>query len=303
MAGVNGPVLGSFTYSPAAGTILHLGKAQALRATFTPADPNDYTTASASATIDVDAAAPAIAWPDPGDIRFGTALSTTQLDASTSVPGTFTYTPALGTILQAGAQQTLSVRFVPSDSTNYRPASASVTINVDPLRPTLSLSDSGGLFDGSAYPASVTITPPGGGASPTASLGGTVPTLSYFVGIGTSGTSLGATPPASPGTYTVVASFAGSVDYAPIQSAPLTFAIALDRPTIGISTSSGSTLYGQTVTLTVSVAVSGHTPGGTISFFDGTTALGRARSTGRHGHAERLVAGGRLAWHHRNVRR
>ncbi len=149
-----------------------------------------------------------------------------------------------------------------------------MTINVDPLRPTLSLSDSGGPFDGSAYPASVTITAPGGGASPTASLGGTVPTLTYFVGIGTSGTSLGATPPASPGTYTVVASFAGSVDYAPIQSAPLTFAIALDKPTIGLSTSSGSTLYGQTVTLTVTVAVAGHTPGGTISFFDGTTALG-----------------------------
>ncbi len=92
VAGVNGPVLGSFTYSPAAGTILHLGKAQALRATFTPADPNDYTTASASATIDVDAAAPAIAWPDPGDIRFGTA---SRPHSSTRAPASPARSPTL----------------------------------------------------------------------------------------------------------------------------------------------------------------------------------------------------------------
>ena len=67
--------------------------------TFTPTDTTDYTTATASASINVKQATPTITWSNPADITYGTALSGTQLDATANVPGTFAYTPASGTVL------------------------------------------------------------------------------------------------------------------------------------------------------------------------------------------------------------
>ncbi len=70
-------------------------------------------------------ATPVITWANPADIVYGTALSATQLNATTTVPGTFVYTPIGGTVLSAGAAQTLSVTFTPTDAANYTPATAS----------------------------------------------------------------------------------------------------------------------------------------------------------------------------------
>ena len=88
-------------------------------------------------------ATPTITWANPADIVYGTALSATQLDAaspdggrrSVSVPGTFTYTPAAGTVLSAGSGQTLSVTFTPTDTTDYTTATATATINVAQATP------------------------------------------------------------------------------------------------------------------------------------------------------------------------
>ena len=45
-----------------------------------------------------------ITWPTPAAIIYGTALSATQLNATAErSPGTFVYTPASGTVLNAGA--------------------------------------------------------------------------------------------------------------------------------------------------------------------------------------------------------
>ena len=52
-----------------------------------------------------------------------------QLHGRDSVPGTFVYTPASGTVLSAGTQ-TLNVDFTPTDTANYNKASKDVTINV-----------------------------------------------------------------------------------------------------------------------------------------------------------------------------
>jgi hypothetical protein len=73
---------------------------------------------------------PTITWSNPADVVFGSALSSVQLNATASVAGTFVYTPPAGTVLPAGAGQTLSVQFTPTDTTNYNNASASVLINV-----------------------------------------------------------------------------------------------------------------------------------------------------------------------------
>ena len=73
--------------------------------------------------------APTITWNQPANITSGTALSSAQLDASASVPGTFVYTPSLGTILNLGTQ-TLNTTFTPNDTANYTTVSKNISINV-----------------------------------------------------------------------------------------------------------------------------------------------------------------------------
>ena len=120
---------GTFVYLPAAGTVLAAGS-HTLSVNFIPADTIDYTTATATVTLTVNQATPAITWATPAPITYGTALSATQLDASSTVPGTFVYSPVAGTILAAG-QHILSVTFTPTDITDYKAAAATVTLIVN----------------------------------------------------------------------------------------------------------------------------------------------------------------------------
>jgi hypothetical protein len=73
---------------------------------------------------------PMITWSNPADITAGTALGDAQLDATASVPGSFTYSPPAGTVLGVGSGQVLTVEFTPADTAHYRTASAAVVINV-----------------------------------------------------------------------------------------------------------------------------------------------------------------------------
>ncbi len=146
-------VPGTFTYTPAAGVVLKSGRGQTLSVSFSPTDSADYTDISSSATINVDQATPTISWASPADITYGTALGTAQLDATASVPGTLTYSPALGAVLKAGAGQTLSVSFTPTDSTDYSSISATTTINVDQATPTISWPDPADIAYGTALGA------------------------------------------------------------------------------------------------------------------------------------------------------
>jgi glucuronoarabinoxylan endo-1,4-beta-xylanase len=123
-------VQGTFVYSPVAGTIESTAGTVMLSTTFTPVDTTDYTTATASVSLTVSPAAPAITWATPAPVAVGTALSSTQLDATANVPGTFVYTPAAGTIESTAGNVTLSVTFTPTDTTNYSTAMASVTLEV-----------------------------------------------------------------------------------------------------------------------------------------------------------------------------
>src|SRR5439155_1597164 len=146
-------VPGSFAYTPTAGTVLPAG-AHTLSATFTPADPRSYDSAAASVAITVNKATPPITWPTPADIVYGTALSATQLNATADVPGTFVYTPAAGAVPSAGAGQTLSTTFTPTDTTNYTTATASVTINVLRATPTITWSNPANI----TYPTALGAT-------------------------------------------------------------------------------------------------------------------------------------------------
>jgi Dockerin type I domain len=76
-----------------------------------------------------------INWSNPADITSGTALGSAQLNATANVPGAFVYTPPANTVLSVGSGQLLTVNFIPSDSVDYTPTSASVRINVNVVVP------------------------------------------------------------------------------------------------------------------------------------------------------------------------
>ena len=195
------------------------------------------------------------------------------MGASANVPGAFTYAPGAGAFVDAGSTQTLSASFTPQDMVDYAAITATTTIAVDKATPTLELSDPGGAFNGNPFPASVAITGSGADISPATSLEGVTPTLAYYVGSGTSGTSLGAAPPTAAGTYMVVAGYAGSADYAAGQSAPVTFTIRAATATIALTSSSWlGRLRAASITFVATVAAA-VTPSGTVTFLDGGTTL------------------------------
>jgi hypothetical protein len=92
-------------------------------------DSADYTPATDSVPLQVNPATPTITWTTPAAIIYGTALSTTQLNATANVPGTFVYSPAAGMLLGVGSQ-TLSVTFIPNDSIDYTTATATIKLGV-----------------------------------------------------------------------------------------------------------------------------------------------------------------------------
>jgi Domain of unknown function (DUF4214) len=137
-------VAGTFTYTPGPDSVLEAGSNRTLTVTFTPTDPTDYSGSTATATINVHPATPIIAWANPAAIAYGTALGFSQLDASASwtiagvsvnVPGSFAYSPAVGTVLPPG-NQFLSVKFTPFDTADYVGADGSASVYVNQPQPT-----------------------------------------------------------------------------------------------------------------------------------------------------------------------
>ena len=104
-------VPGTFIYTSAAGTVPDAGKGQSESVTFTPSDSTDYAAVSTTVSVNVAAATPTVSV-NPVNLTDGTALSNSQLSGSAtwtvggnsiSVPGTFTYTSAAGTVLNRPA--------------------------------------------------------------------------------------------------------------------------------------------------------------------------------------------------------
>ena len=96
-----------------------------------------YLTATVAQKTIAEKLTSSIEWATPAAITYGTALSATQLDATafyntTQLTGTFAYTPASGNVPAAG-NATLSVKFTPTQSTNYSTATDTVTLAVNKI--------------------------------------------------------------------------------------------------------------------------------------------------------------------------
>jgi len=106
--------------------------ADTLTVTYTPDKASSlvYTPANAAAGVTVQRVTPTLTWPAPVAVTYGTALTSKQLNAVASVPGTFAYKPAPGTVPTAGTQ-TLSVTFTPADTAQYNQVTGSAALVVN----------------------------------------------------------------------------------------------------------------------------------------------------------------------------
>ncbi len=169
-------VPGSLVYNPAAGTVMNTVGNQTLSVAFTPNDAANYNNTTATVTLTVNnKQTPTVTWATPAAISYGTALSATQLNATASVPGSFSFSPASGTLLNAGLQ-TLSVTFTPTDTVTYAPVTTTVSLLVNKAAATVSLNNLNQTFDGTAKSATATTTPVGLGITVTYNGSATAPT-------------------------------------------------------------------------------------------------------------------------------
>jgi hypothetical protein len=236
--------------------------------------------------------APTINWATPAPIVYGTPLTATQLDASSPVAGSFTYSPAAGTVLNVG-QQTLTVSFTPTDTTDYIAATATVTLNVVPATPAITLS-------ASANPAFMTYA-----VSFTASLPEYASTQSGTMTFYDGSTQIGAatvsggsatitTTALAAGVHSITATYSGDSNYGPgasggvsedIQDFTLTFAnSASGTATVPAGGKAVYTLVitpvgGATLPAGVSLAVANTPLGMTPTFTPATVAASSGTTT------------------------
>jgi Tol biopolymer transport system component len=228
-------------------------------------------------------AAPALSWSAPAAIGYGTALGAAQLNATASVPGTFSYTPAAGTVLAAGSRP-LSATFTPADPANYSGGSVATTIVVLAAPLTVRANDAGKVY-GAALPGfTASFSGLVGGDTP-ASLGGAL-------AFGTAATASSAV-----GTYAVTPTGLSSPNYAiSFASGVLTIVKAPVAMTLTASPTPSGLDMPLTLTATVAAAQTAPTaPAGTVRFFDGATLLGTATLSGG---TATLLTGGLTAGSH-----
>src|SRR5262249_20616661 len=129
----------------------------------------------------------------------------------------------------------------------------SYTLTIGQATPTVSVSVAGGIYNGSPFTATATVT--GVDNVARSSLEGVSPTLDYrqMDGQGNLIADLGATAPTDAGSYTVTASFASSADYAS-ASALAKFTIGKANATVTVTPYSGT--Y-DTQAHTASVVITG----------------------------------------------
>ena len=150
----------------------------------------------------------------------------------------FTYNGS-ATVPTAAGNYTVVVAFTPIDTTDFSSATVSTLWTISKATPTLTVTDTGGAYSGSAFAATAQVAGLDNHAA--ASLEGVMPTLDYqqLDSQGHVSADLGSQAPSSSGSYQVVATFAGSTDYLGASASAL-FSIGQATPTLAVSDPSGN---------------------------------------------------------------
>jgi hypothetical protein len=193
-------------------------------------------TVSQPATLVVLPKTPVVTWSNAAPITYGAALNDVQLNATSSVPGTFIYNPPAGTIPGAGSYL-LSVVFTPTDAVDYYSVTkyASLVVSNAPLTVT---ANSASRAYGQANPA----------------FNGTITGLQGLDNIAANFSSA-AVPASAPGGYPIVPSlldpFGRLANYSvTLNNGTLTVSAAAPPSIASVLPATGSTNGGQTVVLT-----------------------------------------------------
>ncbi len=242
---------------------------QAINLSFTGLNSPAITYGTASVTLSGFLASGNQAPPDTESVEV--TLDGITQSAAIGTGGAFSTTFDTGTLGASGSPYAISYAYT-SDGT-YASTGTTGTLTVSRARPTVKVADAGGTFTGKAFPGTATVSGVGGITS--SSLETVAPTLTYYAGSSATGSPL-AGAPSQAGTYTVVAGFAGSVDYAANTSGPVSFTIDKATSTVALTAADGSAVFGQTVTFVAIVTAGAATPTGTLTFYDGSTPLGTA---------------------------
>ena len=266
--GVGGAALGplTFTYNGSTDVPVAAG-IYAVVASF--AGDANHEPASGTATITIAKAAVVLQWARPAAITYGTPLGAGQLSATANVPGTFTYTPGAGTVLAAGSARVLSAVFAPADAANYTGASIETTVDVLPAPLTIRGNDAAKPF-GAPLPVL------------TASASGFVNGDSWTALAGSLAVTTSAVAQSPVGIYPIVPSGVISSNYA-ITFASGALTIVRGAVVVGVTSSPQPSGFDQPLVLTASVAAAAPavgSPGGTVTFFDGSVLLGTATLNG-----------------------
>jgi hypothetical protein len=204
--------------------------------TVTISSPNFSSNVTASDTV-IFQQPPPINWATPTPIVYGTPLSAAQLDATSPLAGSFTYSPAAGTVLGVGPQ-TLTTTFSPTDTTDYTTGTATVTLTVVPANPVVLLTAS----PNPAFlsnPVTFVATIPSIGVAPT----GTVIFFDGTTQLGSGTVSAGSatliTSALTLGTHSITAVYSGDTSYTAATSAA--FAETLQDFTLALAGNSAVT--------------------------------------------------------------
>ena len=236
------------------------------------------------------------ATPNPANV--GQTITLTAAVAGSNPTGTVTFldgTSTLGTAsLGANDQATLPIATLAvgthsitasyAGDSNNKPSGStagSVTVNALPSTTAFSSAPTSATF-GQAIEFIVSVSGTPGGPTPT----GMVTLLANSAPIGTVPVTNGQADFIAPfgatgaGTNMITAAYSGDSTYGPSTSEVAALTIAKATPTTVVSSTANPSGPGQAITFTAVVSGRGGIPTGTVTFLDGTTALGTATLNG-----------------------
>lgn len=236
-------------------------------------------------------------WAQPSTIYYGHPLDGSVLDAQADTPGTFTYTPAAGTVLNPGTY-TLDASFTPT-GTDYLPSSVSTQLTVlpDPTVSTINNLDQTiyygqeiGYDNGVDAVLNVAVQSPPGypvgvkGGTFVATVDGAIECTGTEGTPITGGTRSGACPDSgflgwNAGTHSMQLTYEGSTDFLPSRSAAYPVVILPDPTATSLTSSVSSAVVGSAISFNTTVGDAYTTAVGSVVFYDVPVAVPAATAS------------------------
>jgi sugar lactone lactonase YvrE len=255
---------GPATVSGSTVTIIGAG---AVELTATQAASSPYGTATATTSFTINPAAPALTFAAIPAETYGNAAF--KVSAASASSGAVTYTASgaatvnstsgLVTLTGAGL---VTITATQAASGNYSGATAVTSFTVATETPALAFSAiAAETYGNAAFTVSATSASSGA--------------VTYKVSSGpaTVNSSTGLLTLTGAGSVTLLATQAASGNYAG-ATATATFTVARATPAVKLTASAASAKSGVSIVFTATLTGSSVTPGGTVTFYDGTTQLG-----------------------------